>query len=107
MTANLGRRVATISILCLWLNQSMSAQVTACHDFTDVDVVMTQVVGAAAPSGASLSIARQGQLLFERAYGGFDMTTVVPIASAICPLSASPQFHYLTPCGYRQTTPQS
>jgi CubicO group peptidase (beta-lactamase class C family) len=43
---------------------------------------MQAVVANAARSGASLSIARAGESLFRRSYGGLDETTQVAIASA-------------------------
>ena len=62
---------------------------TPCHDFTAIDAEMQALVAAAARSGANLSIGRAGQSLFRHSYGGFDLATQVPIASATKWLSAA------------------
>ncbi|MGE0142920.1 MAG: serine hydrolase domain-containing protein [Planctomycetota bacterium] len=77
-------RLATISATVF--TAAVAAQspslITPCHDFRAIDAQMQAVVASAARSGASLSIARDGELLLRRSYGGFDETTQVAIASA-------------------------
>lgn len=89
----MGSSVRRLGLAVAILGPALAAQgsplATPCHDFTAVDAEMQALVTAAAPSGANLVIARDGLSLFQRSYGGFDLATQVPIASATKWLSAA------------------
>lgn len=60
-----------------------------CHDFHDVDILMNTAVTALGLQGISVQLAQYGFDVHERAYGGYQIDTVIPIASGSKWLSAT------------------
>ncbi len=85
MTLLLSRSAAALALAVLvapLAAQRGTPLISDCHDFTAIDQEMQRCVAQVARRGANLSIGRRGELLLERSYGGFDVPTQVPIASA-------------------------
>ena len=58
------------------------AQAPRCYDFRPVDALMNGTVSSLRLRGASLSLEKEGVRLYHKAFGGYTLGKVVPIASA-------------------------
>jgi CubicO group peptidase (beta-lactamase class C family) len=73
-----GRTSLACSLLGLLALPPARAQ---CHDLRDLDTLMQTAVNALSLPGISLQISQYGADVYERAFGGYRVDTVVPIAS--------------------------
>lgn len=81
------RRLAALAALALPLSAT-AANPSSC-DFSVLDAPMQSLMQQAGLTGAAVLVGRRDGVLYERYYGGYSATTVVPIASATKLLSAA------------------
>ena len=81
------RRLAALAALALPLSAT-AANPSSC-DFSVLDAPMQSLMEQAGLTGAAVLVGRRDGVLYERYYGGYSATTVVPIASATKLLSAA------------------
>src|SRR5262245_29659794 len=67
----------------------VSAQIGCSYDFSEVTAMVQGLVNSNGLDGASMMVIKDGRVIYERYFGGYDANTTVPIASASKWLSAA------------------
>src|SRR5262245_53191613 len=70
-------------------SHQVSAQAGCSYDFSEVTALAQGLVDSKHLDGASMMVIKDGQVIYEQYFGGYDANTTVPIASASKWLSAA------------------